>query len=174
MIEKVIPDIYQKSIYYINYDKLCKKGIRCIIFDLDNTITPSHIKKPTKRLKKLFDELRDKGFKVIIMSNAPKHRIEPFKTYLNVDACAFSLKPRKNKYERIMEKFKYKHTEVAAVGDQLLTDIYGANKLDLTSILVNPLTDKDFSVTFFNRIIEKIIYDRLDKKDLFMKGKYYE
>ena len=174
MIEKVIPDIYQKSIYYINYNKLCKKGIRCIIFDLDNTITPSHIKKPTKRLKKLFDELRDKGFKVIIMSNAPKHRIEPFKTYLNVDACAFSLKPRKNKYERKMEKFKYKHTEVAAVGDQLLTDIYGANKLDITSILVNPLTDKDFSVTFINRIIEKIIYDRLDKKELFMKGKYYE
>ena len=174
MIEKVIPDIYQKSIYYINYDKLYKKGIRCILFDLDNTITPSHIKKPTKRLKKLFDELRDKGFKVIIMSNAPKHRIEPFKTYLNVDACAFSLKPRKDKYVRIMEKFKYKHTEVAAVGDQLLTDIYGANKLDITSILVNPLTDHDFSVTFINRIIEKFIYDRLDKKDLFMKGKYYE
>lgn len=174
MIEKVIPDIYQKSIYYINYDKLYKKGIRCIIFDLDNTITPSHVKKPTKRLKRLFDELRDKGFKVIIMSNAPKYRIEPFKTYLNVDACAFSLKPRKNKYERIMEKFKYKHTEVAAVGDQLLTDIYGANKLDLTSILVNPLTDHDFTITFINRIIEKFIYDRLDKKELFMKGQYYE
>lgn len=174
MIEKFIPDIYQKSIYYINYDKLYKKGIRCIIFDLDNTITPSHVKKPTKRLKRLFDELRDKGFKVIIMSNAPKYRIEPFKTYLNVDACAFSLKPRKNKYERIMEKFKYKYTEVAAVGDQLLTDIYGANKLDLTSILVNPLTDHDFTITFINRIIEKFIYDRLDKKELFTKGQYYE
>ena len=174
MIEKLIPDIYQKSIYYINYDKLYKKGIRCILFDLDNTITPSHIKKPTKRLKKLFDELRDKGFKVIIMSNAPKHRIEPFKTYLNVDACAFSLKPRKDKYERIMEKFKYKHTEVAAVGDQLLTDIYGANKLDLTSILVNPLTAHDSTITFINRIIEKFIYDRLDKKELFTKGQYYE
>ena len=174
MIEKFIPDIYQKSIYYINYDKLYKKGIRCIIFDLDNTITPSHVKKPTKRLKRLFDELRDKGCKVIIMSNAPKYRIEPFKTYLNVDACAFSLKPRKNKYERIMEKFKYKHTEVAAVGDQLLTDIYGANKLDLTSILVNPLTDHDFTITFINRIIEKFIYDRLDKKELFTKGQYYE
>lgn len=174
MIEKVIPDIYQKSIYYINYDKLYKKGIRCIIFDLDNTISPSHVKKPTKRLKRLFDDLRDKGFKVIIMSNAPKYRIEPFKTYLNVDACAFSLKPRKNKYERIMEKFKYKHTEVAAVGDQLLTDIYGANKLDLTSILVNPLTDHDSTITIINRIIEKFIYDRLDKKELFMKGQYYE
>lgn len=174
MIEKIMPDIYQKSIYYINYDKLYKKGIRCILFDLDNTITPSHIKKPTKRLKRLFDELRDKGFKVIIISNAPKYRIEPFKTYLNVDACAFSLKPRKNKYEKIIEKFKYKHTEVAAVGDQLLTDIYGANKLDFTSILVNPLTDRDFTITFINRIIEKFIYDYLAKKELFMKGNYYE
>ena len=38
-------------------DKLYKKGVRCILFDLDNTIAPPHAKKPTKRLKKLFDEL---------------------------------------------------------------------------------------------------------------------
>ena len=108
------------------------------------------------------------------MSNSTKSRIEPFKTYLNVDACAFSLKPSKNKYERIMEKFKFKSTEVAAVGDQLLTDIYGANKLDITSILVNPLTPHDYSITVFNRIAERFIYDRLASKDLFIKGKYYE
>ena len=90
MIEEFVPDIYQKSIYYINYDKLFKKGIRCILFDLDNTISPSYINKPTKRLKKLFDELRDKGFKLIIISNSPRHRIEPFKNYLNVDACSSS------------------------------------------------------------------------------------
>ena len=174
MIENFVPDIYQKSIYYINYDKLYKKGIRLILFDLDNTISPCHVKQPTKRLKKLFDELRDKGFKVIIMSNSPKYRIEPFKNYLNVDACAFSLKPRGNKYERIMQTFKYKPQEIAAVGDQLLTDIYGANKLDITSILVNPLTAKDFTVTFFSRVIEKRIINKLNKKDLFLKGKYYE
>ena len=52
MVEKFMPDIYQKSIYYINYDKLYKKGVRCLLFDLDNTITPSHVIKPTKRLKK--------------------------------------------------------------------------------------------------------------------------
>jgi HAD superfamily phosphatase (TIGR01668 family) len=174
MIESFMPDIYQKSIYYINYDKLFKKGIRCILFDLDNTIVPSHVNTPTKRLKKLFDELRDKGFKVIIMSNSPRHRIEPFKDYLNVDACSFSLKPKSNKYERIMEKFNYKPTEIAAVGDQLLTDIYGANKLDITSILVNPLSSKDYTVTAFNRLIEKIIFNKLNNKELFLKGKYYE
>ena len=151
-----------------------KKGIRCILFDLDNTITPIHVKKPTKRLKKLFDELKDKGFKVIILSNSPKHRIEPFKNYLNVDACAFAIKPRKNKYEKVMDKFKYKSTEIAAVGDQLLTDIHGANKLDITSILVNPLTPHDYSITIFNRMYEKIIYTKLAKKDLLIRGRYYE
>ena len=171
MIENYMPDIYEKSIYYINYDKLFKKGVRCIIFDLDNTLTPPHVNTPTKRLKKLFDELKDKGFKLIIMSNSPKYRIEPFKTYLNVDACSFSLKPHKNKYLKIMEKYKYKSTELAAVGDQLLTDIYGANKLDITSVLVNPLTDKDYTITFINRLFEKFIYNSLEKKDLFIRGK---
>lgn len=174
MIESYVPDIYQKSIYYINYDKLYKKGIRCILFDLDNTITPCHVSKPTKRIKRLFDELKDKGFKLIIVSNSPKYRLEPFKNELCVDSCAFALKPSKNKYEKIMKKFKYKNTEVAAVGDQLLTDIYGANKLDLTSILVNPLSSHDYNVTIFNRIVEKYIYDRLSKKDLLIRGNYYE
>ena len=174
MIEKYMPDIYQKSIYYINYDKLYKKGIRCIIFDLDNTISPPHVKKPTKRLKKLFEELKDKGFKIIIMSNATKYRLEPFKSGLYVDACAFSLKPTKNKYAKIMDKFDFKSTEIAAVGDQLLTDILGANKLDITSILVNPLTPHDYTITVINRIFEKMIYSRLAKKDLFFRGRYYD
>ena len=174
MVEKFMPDIYQKSIYYINYDKLYRKGIRCLLFDLDNTIVPSHSSKPTKRLKKLFDELKDKGFKVIIISNAPKHRVEPFKDFLMVDACAFSLKPRKDKYVKIMARFKYKSSEIAAIGDQLLTDIYGANRLDITSILVNPLTERDYSVTIINRMIEKLIYGSLEKKELFTRGEYFE
>src|SRR5574344_763339 len=174
MVERFLPDIYQKSIYYINYDKLLKKGVRCLIFDLDNTITPSNINKPTKRVKKLFDELKAKGFKVIIMSNAPKYRLEPFKTYLGVDPCAFSLKPKKDKYLTILEKFKYKHTDVAAIGDQLITDIWGANRMDIISILVNPLSERDYTVTIFNRIMERYIFNRLSKNDLFKKGKYYD
>jgi predicted HAD superfamily phosphohydrolase YqeG len=46
--------------------------------------------------------------------------------------------------------------------------------LDITSILVNPLTSKDYYVTIFYRIIEKFIFNKLNKRDLFLKGKYYE
>lgn len=174
MIENFVPDIYQKSIYYIDYDKLIKKGIKCILFDMDNTISPCHINKPTRRLKRLFDNLKDKGFKIIIMSNAPKYKVNPFKDYLQVDSCALAFKPRKDKYEKIMKKFKLTNTEIACVGDQLFTDVWGANKLDLTSILVNPLTPKDHTITLFNRLLEKLVYNKLSKKDLLIRGKYYD
>ena len=73
-----------------------------------------------------------------------------------------------------MDKYDYKSTEIAAVGDQLLTDILGANKLDITSILVNPLTPHDYTITLINRIFERMMYSRLAKKDLFFRGKYYD
>lgn len=174
MLEMFVPDIYKKSIYYIDYDKLWKCGVRCLLFDLDNTITPFYINKPTKRLKMLFDELKDKGFKIIIMSNAPKYKIEPFKNYLLVDRCAFSLKPKKDKYVKIMEKFKFNNNEIASIGDQLLTDVLGANRMDIKSILVNPLTSKNHTITIFNKIMEIFIYNQLSKKDLLKKGRYYE
>ena len=50
-MEKYIPDIYQKSIYTINYDVLLLRGIKCLLFDLDNTIAPVNIKSPSKKLK---------------------------------------------------------------------------------------------------------------------------
>ena len=52
-MEKYIPDIYQKSIYTINYDSLYNRGIRCLLFDLDNTIVPITMKKPNKKIKNL-------------------------------------------------------------------------------------------------------------------------
>ena len=80
------PDVYQKSIYTINYSKLLNNGIKCLLFDLDNTCIPYTDKKPTKQLKNLFDKLQDFGFKVIIFSNSGKERLEPFKTLANIGA----------------------------------------------------------------------------------------
>lgn len=174
MLEKFVPDIYAKSIFLINYKKLRKKGIKCILFDLDNTIAPVSIQKPSKKTIDLFEELKDLGFKLIIMSNSPKTRVEPFKTALNVDAAALCFKPKKDKYLKIMKIYNLKPEAICSIGDQLVTDIYGANNLDITSILVNQISPKDYFTSFFNRLIEKLIIKRLEKKDLFKKGRYYD
>ncbi len=169
-----LPDIYQKSIYSIDYDSLKNAGIKVILFDLDNTLVPIIAESPTNKLKDLIEDIKRKGIKPVIMSNSGKKRVAPFKDGLLVDAACSSRKPLKGKYKRIFEIYDVKPGEVAAVGDQLLTDVFGANRVGITSILVNPISTNDFSCTKINRIIESRIIDHFTKKGVFKKGEYYE
>lgn len=169
-----MPDEYHKSIYTIDYKKLKRQGIKCLLFDLDNTLVPCSVDKPTKKLRDHFAELEEMGFKLIIISNSPKRRLAAFKEGLNVDTSASSFKPKKEKYEKILNEYKFNTEEIAAIGDQLLTDIFGANRMSIRSILVNPISNVDFFATFFNRFLERIIMNRLHKKELFTRGKYFE
>lgn len=168
-----IPDMYQKSIYDIDYKKLKNKGIKCLLFDLDNTLTPVNEDVPNKRVKELFLFL-EKDFKLIILSNSKKKRLIPFKEGLNVDAAASSKKPFKKKYIKIMNIYQFKEHEIAAIGDQLLTDICGANRVGITSILINPIGDFEKFGTKINRFFEKFIYRRLKRKNVLKKGDYYD
>ena len=168
------PDIYQKSIYTINYNKLLDNGIKCLLFDLDNTIIPYIEKKPTKELKEHFDKLKDMGFKLIIFSNSRKERLEPFKRYLNVDCSAKSRKPFKGKFLKVLKKYNYSLSEVAIIGDQLVTDIYGGNKVGITTILVNPISNIDMPFTKIHRFIEKKKIKKMTKQGIFKTGEYYD
>ena len=50
-MEIYVPDIYQKNIYEINYDVLVSRGIKCLIFDLDNTLVTILEKVPREETK---------------------------------------------------------------------------------------------------------------------------
>ena len=168
-----IPDVYQKSVYTINYKKLKKNGIKCLLFDLDNTLAPYKEEKPDHKLKELI-ALLDQDFKVIIMSNSNKNRLRPFKEILNIDTAYSCRKPFKKKYKKIMDIYKYDVTEIACIGDQLLTDIYGANRMNMTSILVNRIGKYEPLPTRINRFFEKFVANHLKKKRLLVKGEYYD
>ena len=174
-MDNFIPDIYQKSIYHVDYEKLLDSGIKCILFDLDNTCVPYKDKEPNKRLIELFEMLKDMDFKLIIFSNAPKRRIRPFKKALNVDCLARAGKPRKTSFLKILKLFNYNLSDVAIIGDQLYKDILGGNKVGIKTILVNPMSLDDMIITkYFFRPLEKRKYKLLEKKGLLKRGKYYE
>ncbi len=168
-----IPDVYQKSIYTINYKKLKKNGIKCLLFDLDNTIAPYKVNEPDVKVKELFARLEE-DFKVIIISNSPKNRIRPFKEKLNVDCAYSSRKPFKTKYKKILEIYNFEIDEVACIGDQILTDILGANRMGFTSILVNRVAKYETIFTKFNRFFEGFILKNLAKKNILVSGEYYD
>jgi len=168
------PDVYQKSIYTINYNKLKEAGIKCLLFDLDNTCVPYVDRVPTKKLKNHFNKLQDEGFKVIIFSNSPKERLRPFKKELNVDCCPKARKPKKGKFIKVLKTYNYDLSEVAIIGDQLMTDIYGGNKVGIMTIFVNPMSNIDMPFTKINRFIEKKKIDKMAKQGIFKVGSYYD
>lgn len=175
MLEKFVPDMYQKSIFTINYKCLKDEGIKCILFDLDNTLSSPFIKEPTEKLKELFYSLKEDKFKIIIFSNANKKRLEPFKNILDVDVAYRSMKPFSFKFNKIIKLYKLELSEVVIIGDQLLTDILGGNNVGINTILVNPISTKDHNIlTKINRKMEKRIMNKLIIRKLFVKGKYYE
>ena len=172
-MDNFVPDMYTQSIYTINYKKLKKRGIKCLLFDLNNTLTSYDDDYPTDDLRELIYEL-EKDFKVIIISNSSKDRIRPFKEKLNIDASFRSFKPFKRKFKKILALYNFKDTEVAMIGDVLVTDILGGNRMNFTTILVNSISEREPLSTRFIRIFEKFIIKSLNKKSIAIKGNYYE
>ena len=170
-MDKFIPDMYYKSIFDINYKKLKKMKIKCIAFDLDNTLASYKEDVPSDEIKELLSIISD-DFKVIIFSNASKKRLTPFKEILNLDTSYLSRKPFLKKYKKVMRIYKLKSEEIAFVGDQLITDNFGANRNE--SVLVNPIGAFEPFGTKINRFFEKFIYKKLGKTGVLKKGVYYE
>ncbi len=173
-IDLFIPDMYQKSIYHINYDKLYEDGIRCLLFDLDNTMVPYGDLEPSSKLVDFVEELKDMGFRIIIFDDASKKRLLPFKNTLNVDCAYNAKKPNMDKFMKVIDNFKLDLPELAIIGDELRSDVFGGNRIGIKTILVNPISTSDSFKTKFYRRFERKIIAKLNKRGILIKGKYYE
>jgi HAD superfamily phosphatase (TIGR01668 family) len=173
-MDKYVPDMYRKSIFDVNYDLLSSRGIKCLLFDLDNTLALISEKKPRKEVIELFNRLKEKGFKIIIFTNSPSKRVKPFKNILEVDCCPFACKPFSRKFLSIIKIYNLQFSEIAIIGDSMMDDIYGGNKVGITTILIERLGNKEFFIAALKRKREKRIIKKLTENNLFVKGKYYE
>ena len=167
-MKKFIPKMYQKNIYTINYPKLKEKGIKLLIFDLDNTIGSVHEDVMNKRTADFLNKLAS-DFIILIASNSKEERVEKFCSPVNFDYQSFSLKPTSKSFRKIKKKYHIAYQEMAMIGDQIITDIFGANCLNIYTILVDPI-NKDLKITSLNRKLEEII----NKKNKLIRGNYYE
>ena len=85
---------------------------------------------------------------------------------LNIDYIMFAMKPLKKGFVQAKKKLNIKEENIAAIGDQIFTDVLGANRNKMFSILVEPIDKKDIWLTVVKRPIEKMII----KKYLKTKG----
>ncbi len=167
------PDIYKKTIFDIDYSKLKKDGIKCLVFDLDNTLGLVDEKKCPTKVKNLIKKLK-KDFVVYISSNNVKKRIVEYLNDLEIEGECFSLKPLPKGLMRIRRRCNIKNKEMAMIGDQIVTDIFSGKLYGVKTILVDPLGVKDLKITGLNRKIEEKIVKKYEKLGVFKKGSYYE
>ena len=167
------PNIYKKNIYDINYGLLKKEGIKCLIFDLDNTLGLISHKRCPDEAKELIKKLQ-KDFIVVISSNNTKKRLKPYLNELGIEGTSWSMKPSIKSLIYIKAKYKLHKNEMCMIGDQIVTDVLAGNRFRIKTILVDPLGEKDLKITGLNRKLEAKIINKYEKKGLFKRGKYYE
>lgn len=164
-----IPNMYKKDIFSINYDYLKEMGYKILIFDLDNTIGSIEENICNKKTVDFLNNL-NKEFIVIIASNSLSKRVSFFCQDLNCFYYSFSLKPSNKVIYKIKKKYNVSYDKMVIIGDQILTDILIGNRKGLFTILVDPIKEKDFKITFLNRKLERFI----NTKNNLIKGAYYE
>ncbi|HEY3314283.1 MAG TPA: YqeG family HAD IIIA-type phosphatase [Bacillota bacterium] len=155
MSSKLRPGQLAPTIYDVNYELLWGNGIRGLVFDLDNTIVPWREAQPDERLVGFFAGLKARGFKLCIVSNALPARCARFADALGVPALPDCGKPRRGGFLRALRAMGTGPAETAVIGDQIFTDVLGANRVGLYTILVTPLSRKEFVWTRCVRMIER-------------------
>jgi len=142
LVETYVPDVYQKSIFNIDYDQLKKAGIKLISFDIDDTIAPIEKVKPSKASITLFEKLKLMGFELFLMSNANYKRATLFGEMLNVDAVYRVNKPSTIGFISIQKKYFEKFSieiaakEMAHIGNSMVKDVATGKSYGVITCLV--------------------------------------
>ena len=174
MISKFRPDKYYSSIFDINFELLKKQGIKLIACDLDNTLVPHDILDATQDVIDLVSHVKKLDIIIVILSNNNYKRVKRFCEKLDIKFYYSSKKPLRKNFRRILEDYQLKPEEMCLIGDQIMTDVFGANRMNIMSVFVEPLAHRDIIYTKINRQLERRIIKRLEGRSLFKQGEYYE
>lgn len=157
MLKRFYPSKIIGPLYSFDFDKLLCLGVKAIIFDIDNTLVPDEALLDEKA-KRLINELTLKGFTCYVVSNNNEHRVKDFCSPVGMGYIHNAKKPSAEGFKLAMLDMGTDTSNTVVIGDQLLTDIYGANRAGIKSLLVSP-TDRINERTHikFKRKLEKII-----------------
>lgn len=156
------PDYYVDSVLDVAYETLWQKNIRGLIYDIDNTL--AHFDKPytSTKVVEMLEKLKKMGFKICLCTNNTNNRLKLF-DHLQLDGVAYALKPLTRGVRQCMLKMNTNAKQTAIIGDQLFADVWAGKNAGITTVLVKPLTEKDFFFVKFKRVFERWMLQRYFK-----------
>ena len=158
------PKMFLKNAKEITYEMLEENGILGVILDVDNTLI-DYYKNMLEGIEDWCNNLKQRGIKFCIVSNSnKKEKVSMVAKKLDIPYIYFAKKPLKNGLKRAAKIMEIENKNVAVVGDQIFTDVLGANRTGMYSILVEPIEEKDIFITVVKRPIENYIKKKYQGK----------
>lgn len=161
---KLYPKLYCKKVTDITPEYLNENNIKALILDVDNTLLDFDLK-IIDGLKQWYEEIKKNNIKCIILSNSNKvKKVKMVADLLEIDFIKFAMKPLKRGFKIAQKQLNIPNENIAVVGDQIFTDVIGANRANMFSILVKPIAEKDIWMTKLKRPIENVVIKKYLKK----------
>lgn len=157
--KRFYPTEYARSIYGLDFDRLYREGYRGVIMDIDNTLVPHGLPADGQAVA-FFARLREIGFQTCLLSNNKEPRVEPFARAVGTNYIFKADKPSRKGYRAAMDRMGTDVNTTIFIGDQLFTDIYGANRTGIRSVLVEPIDPKEEIQIVWKRKLEAIVLGR--------------
>jgi HAD superfamily phosphatase (TIGR01668 family) len=168
----LFPNEYYTSTYAIDFNHIYRLGYRGLLFDIDNTLVP-HDAMTDERSRALLESLRRTGFSICFVSNNHEPRVADFVKELHVEGLPdpqyvfLAHKPMAQGYIKGIQKMRLRRSKVLFIGDQLFTDIWGARRAGIFSILTKPIHPREEIQIVLKRRLEAIVlffYHRQEEK----------
>lgn len=162
------PNVYFSTVQDITIEFLMKNKIKALILDVDNTLI-DYDKNLAEETLIWAKQLQGQGIKMYILSNTNKQeKVEIVAKKIEIPYEYFAKKPSKSGFLKVKQILKMKEENIAVVGDQIFTDVIGGNRCKMFTILVDPVTEKDYWYTAWKRPIEDIFKSRLEKGRVYL------
>ena len=110
-----------------------------------------------ERAKKLFGDLKAMGYNTCIISNNKEYRVKPLADEVGSLYVSKAGKPSPKNYVKAMEYMNTDKSDTYFVGDQLFTDVWGANRAGIKSVLVKPIDKHEEIQIILKRKLEWIV-----------------
>ena len=139
----LIPRIRIDNVLQLTPAFLLSRGIRLLMLDLDNTLAPYSGSKPSGELIRWKESMEEAGVTLFIVSNTHTDRAKNFAALWQVPYVNAAKKPGSRGILEALTRTGCRPSESALAGDQLFTDVLGANRAGLCSIVVEPIELKN-------------------------------
>ena len=159
----IYPKAYLNKVQDITIQFLIENKIKALILDVDNTLI-DYYKNLSDDVIEWAHSLQGQGIKMYILSNTnKKEKVEKVANSLEIPYKLFARKPSKRGFMKIQKEIKIEPENIGVVGDQIFTDVIGGNRCNMFTILVEPVTPKDYWYTAWKRPIENKIKQKFKK-----------